>query len=65
MNTRTEYFEHVLDDALHAAGLTLESLEGKSPGDLAPVLAALILSDSLNGLRKALLDLSEATRRRG
>lgn len=64
MQSRSEYFGHVLDDALEAAGLAPEALDGKGPDQLAPVLAALILSDSLNGLRKALLELAEATRRR-
>lgn len=48
---RTEYFRDVLTDA----GIALEQM-GYSPED--PILlAALIMSDSFNGIRKAILQL--------
>jgi hypothetical protein len=48
MNSRKMYFDQLLFDALDSAvGLDL--------GEDSIIIAALILSDSINGLRKALL----------
>lgn len=58
---RQEYFADLLSDAAHAVGLDADHERLKDP----QVVAALILSDALNGLRKAVLDLSESARRRG
>ena len=49
---RTEYFKDVLTDA----EIALEQV-GYSPEDHIPLLAALIMSDSFNGIRKAILQL--------
>jgi hypothetical protein len=49
---RTEYFRAVLVDAETA----LEQI-GYDPLDNIPLLAALIVSDSFNGIRKAILQL--------
>lgn len=46
--SRTEYFKDLLEDC-HLAALNYP------PEDRAIIMAALILSDSVNGLRKALL----------
>lgn len=57
---RIEYFCDLLADvqaAVEEAGVREQ--------DQGLVLAALIESDAANGLRKALLDLAEATRRAG
>lgn len=57
MNARREYLEDLLQDCY-------EAVEGKVPEEQKPVVvAALILSDSLNGLRKAMLQ--SASRRGG
>jgi hypothetical protein len=47
---RADYFHDLLKDCLEAASRT-----EFDPEDKAIVVAALIISDSLNGLRKALL----------
>jgi len=56
---RQEYFEDLINDALVV-------LERRWPehdvADQPEVVAALIVSDALNGMRKSLLDLSEAVR---
>jgi len=56
---RQEYFEDLVNDALVV-------LERRWPehdvADQPEVVAALIVSDALNGMRKSLLDLSEAVR---
>ncbi len=57
---RIEYFRDLLADACAALEET-----GVEPQDHALVLAALIESDAANGIRKALLDLTEATRKAG
>lgn len=57
MSTRLVYFDDLLKDCLHAV-YTL----GIPPEHHGVVIAALIQSDSLNGLRKALLQ-AEANRR--
>lgn len=57
---RTEYFEDLLDDARTA----VEQV-GANPQEAAMLMAALISSDALNGIRKALLEVAEATRRAG
>lgn len=56
---RMEYFKDVLRDVTEAMGGENKML------DAPEVAAALVLSDALNGLRKAVLDLSESTRHRG
>lgn len=48
--TRKEYFEDLLSDCIDAA----EAAGIEAPSEVSCVVAALILSDSLNGLRKAL-----------
>jgi len=56
---RQEYFEDLVNDALVV-------LERRWPehdvADQPEVVAALIVSDALNGMRKSMLDLSEAVR---
>ncbi len=56
---RQEYFEDLINDALVV-------LERRWPehdvADQPEVVAALIVSDALNGMRKSMLDLSEAVR---
>lgn len=52
MNARREYLEDLLEDCLEAARRA-----GVAPGQEGAVVAALILSDSLNGLRKAVLQM--------
>lgn len=47
---RREYFADVLNDAKEAC-----EAAGIEPEDQGPAIAALVLSDSLNGLRKAML----------
>ena len=56
---RMEYFKDVLRDVTEAMGGEDKML------DAPEVAAALVMSDALNGLRKAVLDLSESTRQRG
>lgn len=48
--SRREYLKDLLNDAMQVC----EEV-GLDPEDQGPVIASLILSDSLNGLRKALL----------
>lgn len=48
--TRKDYFEDLLSDCLDAT----EAAGIEAPDEVSRVVAALILSDSLNGLRKAL-----------
>lgn len=50
MSSRKEYF----DDLLQLCGEAVREA-GFSPEDEAKVVAALVLSDSINGLRKAML----------
>jgi hypothetical protein len=50
MLSRTEYFRDLLSDCETAAKQV-----GVNDKDLGAVIAALVLSDSYNGLRKALL----------
>jgi hypothetical protein len=50
---RAEYFKDVLTDA----EIALEQV-GYDPKKHAPLLVALVLSDSFNGIRKAVLQLS-------
>lgn len=57
MNARREYLQDLLTDCLDAVDGV-----GMAEEDKPIVVAALVLSDSLNGLRKALL---QADRRRG
>jgi hypothetical protein len=56
---RQEYFEDLINDAMVV-------LERRWPehdvADQPEVVAALIVSDALNGMRKSMLDLSEAVR---
>lgn len=55
MIARQEYFEDVLSDAIGAATRL------GVPEDLAQsIIAALIISDAMNGLRKAVLRLANA-----
>lgn len=49
-NTRREYFEDLLTDCLDAAA----SAGIETPAEVSRVVAAMIIADSLNGLRKAL-----------
>lgn len=58
---RTEYFEDLLEDARIAAA---DVPPGESQ-QIVQLMAALVMSDALNGIRKALLDLAEATRKAG
>lgn len=61
--SRSQYAQDLLQDVLEA--MRREAEEGGGPLTASPeVCAALILSDSFNGLRRAVLDLSEATRQR-
>lgn len=53
---RMEYFKDLLRDAVEAVGGEDKMLE------VPEVVAALILTDAINGHRKALLDISEAIR---
>lgn len=53
---RMEYFKDLLRDASDAVGGEERMLE------VPEVVAALILTDAINGHRKALLDISEAIR---
>lgn len=53
---RMEYFKDVLRDVAEAMGGEEKML------DAPEVAAALVLSDAINGHRKALLDVSEALR---
>ena len=53
---RMEYFKDLLRDASDAVGGQDKMLE------VPEVVAALILTDAINGHRKALLDISEAIR---
>lgn len=59
---RQEYFEDLINDAMVV-------LERRWPehdvADQPEVVAALIVSDALNGMRKSMLDLSEAVRSAG
>ena len=57
MSTRLDYFDDLLRDCLKAC-----SEVGIPEAHIGEVMAALIQSDSLNGLRKALLQ-AEANRR--
>lgn len=50
MSSRKDYFDDLLKDCMEAARDA-----GVPPEDEGVVVAALVLSDSLNGLRKALL----------
>lgn len=52
MTARQEYFDDLLKDCIEAT-----QRAGVQPEDEGAVVAALVLSDSLNGLRKALLQL--------
>jgi len=52
MLSRTEYFKDLLEDCVNAARQV-----GVEEEDLGAVIAALVLSDSYNGLRKALLQI--------
>lgn len=53
MQSRVEYFTDLLEDCLEAVAQT-----NLAPEDTSQAIAALILSDSYNGLRKALLQAS-------
>jgi len=53
MQSRIEYFADLLDDCVEAVAQTNLATE-----DTGPVIAALVMSDSYNGLRKALLQAS-------
>lgn len=55
MTARREYFDDLLVDAADAVG---DRWGDASPEAQARIVAALITSDSLNGLRKALLQQS-------
>lgn len=57
MFSRQEYFNDLLTDCLEAA-----KRAGVQPQDEGVVIAALILSDSFNGLRKALLQVPHERR---
>jgi hypothetical protein len=52
MQSRTEYFRDLLEDCVIAARQAEIDNE-----DMGAVIAALVLSDSYNGLRKALLQI--------
>lgn len=52
-NTRREYLEDLLQDCLDAT----ESAGLDGTDGLSSIIAALIVADSINGLRKALLQL--------
>lgn len=52
MLSRTEYFRDLLEDCVIAARQA--EIDGE---DMGVVIAALVLSDSYNGLRKALLQI--------
>lgn len=52
MLSRTEYFKDLLEDCVIAARQI-----GVEDKDMGAVIAALVLSDSYNGLRKALLQI--------
>ena len=52
MQSRTEYFRDLLEDCVIAARQV--EIEDE---DMGAVIAALVLSDSYNGLRKALLQI--------
>ena len=52
MQSRTEYFRDLLEDCVIAARQAEIDSE-----DMGAVVAALVLSDSYNGLRKALLQI--------
>lgn len=56
--SRIEYFVDLVDDAVYAT-------RDLDPEIKPQAIAALIQSDAMNGLRKALLDVAEAVRRTG
>lgn len=51
MNPRSDYFAEILTDALEA----VKEVHLEDTPDLGALVAALVLSDSLNALRKAFL----------
>lgn len=51
-NTRREYFEDLLTDCLDAAEAA--GIDVDSAAEISRIAAAMIIADSLNGLRKAL-----------
>lgn len=57
MSSRQDYFDDLLNDCIEAAVRA-----GFQPSEAAVVIAALILSDSLNGLRKAMLQVPHERR---
>lgn len=57
MSSRQEYFDDLLNDCIQAV-----QRAGFDPTEAAMVIAALILSDSLNGLRKAMLQVPHERR---
>ena len=62
MSSRQQYFRDLLTDCQNAVE---EFHGGLSPEQALQLIASLILSDSLNGVRRALLDLADATRQGG
>ncbi len=58
MNARREYLEDLLVDCMDAARDVPEQHQGV-------IIAALVLSDSLNGLRKAILQMANPRQRQG
>ena len=55
MQSRVEYFVDLLEDCVEAVAQA-----NLAPEDTSQAIAALILSDSYNGLRKAILQASAA-----
>jgi len=55
MQSRVEYFKDLIEDCVEAVAET-----NLAPEDTSHAIAALILSDSYNGLRKAILQASAA-----
>lgn len=55
MQSRVEYFKDLIEDCIEAVAET-----NLAPEDTSHAIAALILSDSYNGLRKSILQASAA-----
>lgn len=65
MSSRQFYFVDLLKDCKDALDESGLSRQITTPEALAQFYTALILSDSLNGLRRAVLDVADATRNGG
>lgn len=63
MNARQKYFECLITDAVNGLADVHSDISPQEIELYAPaIISAMIISDSINGLRKAVLELAEATR---